>query len=372
MINRWLLLLVCLFTLSTVSGCFEQHSIENLTISMLVGIDVNENGQLIISQSSPVFSTEAKENEEDYEVISNSMRSARDRFDTLTLGLTSSNKAQVILIGKELTKVNGWQSLIDVFFRDSRNTVSARMVYVDGPVSEIINFKPKDKPRLPFHLSKLIDTALKRNDTTRTTIQDFHRQLHEKGNTPSLTAMRKEKDIILLGTALLNQQAGFVMNVTPGETKLLYILENKTRGEFPYTLIMPMNESEGIINKNILSFNMQKIKTKIKASYSDGKFKFNVHIKGQIYLTEKLFNKGIRDSFDELEQKISKLMKRDFTKLVTKLQRAAIDPAGFGMYARAYAYPEWKKAEKNWTDAFKEADVNVNVNFKLIGVGAIE
>ncbi|MCG7407216.1 Ger(x)C family spore germination protein [Paenibacillus sp. ACRRX] len=358
--------------MSTISGCFDQHSIENLTITMVVGVDVNEDGQLIISQSSPVFSSESKENEEDYEVVANSLRSARDRFDTLALGLTSSNKAQVVLIGRNLTKVKGWQSLIDVFFRDSRNTVSSRMVYVDGPVSDIINFKPKDKPRLPFHLSKLIDTALKRNDTTRTTIQDFHRQIHEKGITPSLTALRKEKDIVLLGTALLDRQAAFQMNITPGETRLLYILENKTRGEFPYTLIMPMNEPVGLINQNILSFNIQNINTKVKASYSEGRFKFNVRVNGQIYLTEKLFTKGIRNSFHEMEHKISALMKRDFIKLVTKLQRATIDPAGFGMYARAYAYPEWKKVQENWSEAFKEAEVNVDVNFKLMGVGAVD
>ncbi|MCE5169975.1 hypothetical protein LQV63_11705 [Paenibacillus profundus] len=111
---------------------------------------------------------------------------------------------------------------------------------VEGPLSDVLHFSPNNKPRLPLHLSNLIDTAVFRNETTKTNLQEFHRQLKEKGITPSMTVLCKEKDIIILGTALLDKHAQYLFTIDSDETKLLYILKHQTSREFPFTLKMPM------------------------------------------------------------------------------------------------------------------------------------
>ncbi|MCM3339784.1 Ger(x)C family spore germination C-terminal domain-containing protein [Paenibacillus sp. MER TA 81-3] len=69
---------------------------------------------------------------------------------------------------------------------------------------------------------------------------------------------------------------------------------------------------------------------------------------------------------------IAKQLQQKFERLIRKLQNAKIDPTGFGMYARAYAYPQWLKVSDNWGEAFKDAEVNVKVNVKIIGMGAVK
>lgn len=239
--------------------------------------------------------------------------------------------------------------MLDPFYRDTKSTVSARVVYFDGALSDLIQFSAEDKPRLPLYLSKLVDTGLLRNETTKTTVQEFHRHVHEKGMTPSITGMRKEEGLTLTGTALLDKSSRFKMMANSDETKLLHILRNKTKGEFPFTLHLPMTPEKGPGNVDMkqLSINLQSIKPKIQARYAQGRFVFDVNIRSIVYVTERLFPFDIMSPYHELEQKIAANLEEQFNSLIRKLQKARIDPAGFGMYARAHAYPQWKKAQEH-------------------------
>ncbi|PZM67623.1 Ger(x)C family spore germination protein [Paenibacillus dendritiformis] len=365
---------ILLLVMLPLHGCATYTTIENMTLSLLVGLDLDEEGNLLLAISSPVFSKEAKDNEEDFEVRSTTLRHSREEFDKRALGITTAGKTQAIIIGKRLAAQENWSSLLDPFYRDTRNTVSARVIYFDGELSELIQFSAKDKPRLPLHLSKLVDTGLLRNETTKTTVQEFHRHLHEKGMTPSITGLRKEDGLALTGTALLDKSSRFKMMANSDETKLIYILRNKTKGEFPFTLHLPMSPGKGPGNVDMkrLSLNLQNIKPKIQARYDQGRFVFDVKVSSIVYVTERLFPFDVMQPYHELEQKIAANLEEQFNSLIRKLQKARIDPAGLGMYARAHAYPHWKKARDRWEDYFEEAVVNVKVKVKIVGMGAVK
>ncbi|MBG9793989.1 spore gernimation protein [Paenibacillus dendritiformis] len=370
--RRAITIVILLLVVLPLPGCATYTTIENMTLSLLVGLDLDEEGNLLLAISSPVFSKEAKDNEEEFEVRSTTLRHSREEFDKRALGITTAGKTQAIIIGKKLAAQGNWSSLLDPFYRDTRSTVSARVVYFDGALSDLIQFSVEDKPRLPLHLSNLLDTGLLRNETTKTTVQEFHRHIHERGITPSITGMRKEEGLALTGTALLDKSSRFKMMADSDETKLIYILRNKTKGEFPFTLRLPMDPGKGPENIDMkqISINLQSIKPKIKARYDQGRFVFDVNVRSIVYVTERLFPFDVMQP--SLEQKINASLEEKFNALVRKLQKARIDPAGFGMYARAHAYPQWKKAQDHWEDYFEEAIVNVKVKVKIIGMGAVK
>ncbi|WCR27463.1 Ger(x)C family spore germination protein [Paenibacillus thiaminolyticus] len=372
MMRRTVTIVILLLIVLPLPGCATYTTIENMTLSLLVGLDLDEEDNLLLAISSPVFSKEAKENEEDFEVRSTSLRHSREEFDKRALGITTAGKTQIIIIGKRLAAEENWGALLDSFYRDTKNTVSARVVYFDGDLSDLIHFSAKNKPRLPIHLSKLVDTGLLRNETTKTTVQEFHRHLHEKGMTPSITGLRKEEGLALTGTALLDKSSRFKMMANSDETKLIYILRNKTKGEFPFTLHLPMSPGKGPdkVDMKQVSFNLQRIKPKIHARYAQGRFIFDVDVRSIVYVTERLFPYDVMEPYDELEQKIAANLEQQFNTLIRKLQKARLDPAGFGMYARAHAYPHWKKAQDHWVDYFEDAIVNVKVKVKIIGMGS--
>ncbi|RJG22729.1 Ger(x)C family spore germination protein [Paenibacillus thiaminolyticus] len=370
--RRAVTIVILLLVVLPLHGCATYTTIENMTLSLLIGLDLDEEGNLLLVMSSPVFSKEAKENEEDFEVRSTTLRHSREEFDKRALGITTAGKTQSIVIGKRLAAQENWSSLLDSFYRDTKSTASARVVYFDGDLSDLIQFSAKDKPRLPLHLSKLVDSGLLRNETTKTTVQEFHRHLHEKGMTPSITGLSKEDGLALTGTALLDKSSRFKMMANSDETKLIYILRNKTKGEFPFTLHLPMSPGKGPdkVDMKQVSINLQRIKPKIHARYAQGRFVFDVNVRSIVYVTERLFPYDVMQPYDELEQKIAANLEQQFNTLIRKLQKARIDPAGFGMYARAYAYPHWKKAQDHWADYFEDAIVDVKVKVKIIGMGS--
>lgn len=362
--------LLCMSLLAMMmTGCVDQMYVEDVTLSLILGLDVDKDDHLLVYMSSPVFNKEAKVKEEKVEVKAVTIRDSRELFDQTVMALTSGSKTQLILVGKKLLKRKNWMDYIDPFYRDPKNTVTTRMVAVDGPVSDVIFFRPKDKPRLPLYLANLVDTAYRRNVTVKTSLQELHEQTTEKGMTASITEMKKDGKIMLTGTALLDEKGRYKLSIKPHENKLMRILQHKKKGDFPFTISVPLKSNSR--EKHWLSFGTSNVKVKTKVRYDDH-FIFDTDVKMRIAITERLFPFNVRKDTAKLQKSIETKMQADFGRLIKKMQTANIDPFGYGRYARAYKYPEWKKVQNQWVKAFSKADVNVKVSVKIGGMGTIK
>ncbi|AVP47927.1 Ger(x)C family spore germination protein [Bacillus sp. 22475] len=359
-----ILLLVFLMT-----GCFDQRNVEDVSLTLILGIDLDPNDNLLVYISSPVFNKEAKIKEETTGVKSATVRKARDQFDATVMALTAGSKTQVILVGKRLLKQKNWEIYLDPFYRDPKNTVTARVVAVDGPVSDVIFYSPKDKPRLPIYLTKLVDTAFLRNITVKTTLQELYEQRADKGLTANITELKKKNKIWVTGTALLDEKGKYKLTLKPDENKLLRILQQGTAGELPFTVPIKLNSDSQ--DKDLISFTAYGIKVKTKARYDDH-FIFNVDVKMRIGITERLFSFNTRKDAAKLQKAIETKLEADFKQLIQKIQTAKIDPIGLGGYARTYTYPKWKKIQNNWGNELAKGDVNVKVKIKIAGMGTIK
>ncbi|HDX9578553.1 TPA: Ger(x)C family spore germination protein [Bacillus pseudomycoides] len=362
--------LCCVLLLTfMMTGCFDQTNVEDVSLSLIIGLDLDHNDNLLVYMSSPVFNKEAKSKEENTGVKSVTVRNAREKFDATVMALTSGSKTQVFLVGKRLLQRKNWTGYLEPFYRDPKNTVTTRVVAVDGPVSDVIFYNPKDKPRLPLYLTKLVETASKRNVVVKTTLQELHEQMKDKGMTASITEMKKKKKIWLTGTALLDQKGKYKLTLKPDENRLLRILQHKNKGEFLFTIAT--NPKADDSNKDWISFVAQNIKVKTKVKY-DSKFMFHIDVKMRIAITERLFPFDIKKDAAKLEKAIETKLQADFKKLIKKIQAAEIDPIGLGTYARTYTYPEWKKVQNNWNKELAKGDVNVKVSVTIGGMGTIK
>lgn len=351
------------------TGCFDQTNIEDVSLTLLLGIDLDRNNNLLVYMSSPVFNKEAKIKEEVTGVKSVTIRNSRDKFDATVMALTSGSKTQVILVGKRLLKQKNWMKYLDPFQRDPKNTVTTRVVAVDGPVSDVIFYNPKDKPRLPLYLTKLVNTASLRNITVKTNLQELHEQIADKGVTANITEMKKTNKIFVVGTALLDEKGRHKLTLTSAENKLLRILQQETSGEFSFTV--PIELKSDSKDKDWISFAAYNIKVKTKVRY-DNKFIFNTYIKMRIGITEQLFSFNTRKDTLKLQKALETKLEADFKQLIKKIQTANIDPIGLGRYARTYTYPEWKEVQNKWNNELAKGDVNVKVNVKIGGMGTIK
>lgn len=350
-------------------GCMDRVYLEDATLTLMLGIDLNEKNELLFYLSSPVFSKEAKKKAEEFGVKADTLRQSRARLDEMVTALTVPGKVQVLVLGKRLLQHPDWFRLMDVIFRDARFTVNARMVIFDGPVHKLFHFNPKDKPRLALHLTKLIDTANRRNLTVKTRAQELHYQMFEKGMTPSLTELKMEKAVKIVGTALLDEKGTYATLLEQRHSIYLQMLLHGKQGEVSFTLPVPEKEGEKGIVKKRVSIIVRDLSKKVDTKFEDGRFRFDVHLGMRIVMAERVFPFDMEKEYKKMEKMIEEELRKEFTQMLQKCQQSKTDPFGFGLYARAYQYKEWKRVQDNWTDAFADATVNVFPNVSIKGNG---
>jgi len=373
--NRFMALVIAVTMVVVLPGCADQMNLEDITLTLAAGVDLNEKNELVYYSSSPVFNKEAKDKEEEYGVEALTFKQSRRKLDNVVTALTVAGKLQVMLIGKRVLEHPDWFVVTDSFFRDARNSLNARVAIVDGPVSEVILFSPKDKPRLPIHLAKLIDTANKRNNMVRKTLLQLHREMKERGITPSVPIIKKKKNVNVAGTALLNHKGQYVTRLAGHENPLLLILQRKMQpGDTTLTLTMPIKPGDvpHILHSNTTTLALRNPSVKTKTSFQNGRFRFDVHVKVPAVISERLFPMDMRKQFKQFEQMVEKELQRQFEILVRKCQQKQLDPFGFGIYARAFEYKQWKKVEDNWGEAFAKSEVKLTVKAQIRGMGSVK
>jgi Ger(x)C family germination protein len=352
-------------------GCKDRIDLEDTTLSLSIGIDLDKNNKLLYYSSSPVFSKEARKKTEEYGVKSSTLRYSREEFDAVVTALTTTGKVQVILISKKIMQHKDWFPLLDVMFRDAKSTLNAKVALVDGPVSKFINYYPKDKPRLPLHMIKLIDTASRRNLTPKTSLAVLHTQLFEKGMTPYLTELKMEKSLEIAGTALLNSEGKYIDTLLLQDSALLHILQDRKQGQLSVTLPVQW-EKDNLFHRNRISFYVQNVDRKVKTGYKDGRFTFQVLLKVSALQTERLFPYDEKKQFRKLEKAIGQELEKQCQRVVDRLQKKKLDPIGLGLYARAYQYEAWKQVQDHWGDAMSQADIEVKLDLKLLNAGLMK
>jgi len=352
------------------TGCVDHTNVEDVSMTLVLGIDLDKDDNLMVYMLSPVFAEEAKEKDEINFVKSVTVRSSRDLFDSTVMGLTTGSKTQVIFVGKRLLEQKHWADYLDPFLRDPKNTVTSRIVGVEGPVSDVFLYKPKDKARLPVYYTKLIDSAYRRNITVKTNLQEFYKQILEKGMTPTISAIKKTDKVYVNGSVLLDEEDKYVLTITPYENKLLRILQHENNGDYPFTIELPSISNK--VDKPFISFYTQNTKVKTKVGKEDNNFKFDINVKMRIAFTERLFSYNVRKAPEKLQKSIETKLQEDFENLIKKIQSSKIDPIGLGLYARANMYQDYKEVQNQWGKTLSKANINVKVHVKIGGMGTIK
>lgn len=355
------LMCLCLFFLT---GCNDKTNIEDITMTLMLGIDLGENNELIIYSSNPVFDKEVMDKNEEYSVKASSLREARGELDSFLAGTISKGKMQVLLIGKKVLQSENWFELLDTLYRDSFSSINCKVIVVEENVADIIYSSPSDKIRLPLHMAKLIETGDKRHITQETTLHDVQSDHYSKTKTGSIPRITyKNNSINLSGFTLLNHKDMYVSDINQSEGELLQLLSSTKLDQLFLTTKLSTEDIDPFHTK-LLSYNVGDLNRKVKVKYKNDRFVFETDYSLAIYIKEAL-NKDPYKDREKIEKELQEKLKADFTKLVISFQENGIDPVGFGEYARAFQYRHWEDVSDNWGDAFGKSNITFNVSVRI-------
>ncbi len=367
------------FLLVFMTGCGDRLDLEKQSVSLVYGFDMDEQGKMIVYDLTPNFNEDVEKKYEVHEARVNTPREAKEKFNSSSKGLVSTEKLQLILLSQKFLQQEGAMPYLDVWYRDPKNTGNMRIVTVKGSVSSIIHNDFKDKPNLPEYLTDLIETNKLYNRTAVATFHEFHQETFSKGITPAISEIKEgENEIIVTGSALLTSRGVYKVSLNRQESALLLMLKKNVNP--PVSLTMPiyakrveadssLRDSKG---KDFITINVQDIKRDLSTRYDRNHFVFNIKLNLKISIAERTFDVNMRKDKGELAALITKQLNKDFNNLIHKIQSEKLDPFGFGDYARAFQYKHWKKVENDWPNAFSEASVTVTPVVKILENGIIK
>ncbi|MBS9802091.1 Ger(x)C family spore germination protein [Bacillus toyonensis] len=379
--RRFIHFIILCFFIIFLTGCGDRLDLEKQSISLIYGFDAKAKGKLIVYHVNPIFNEDVERRYETHEAKVHTPREAKATFNSSSGGLVSTEKLQIILFSTNFLKQEGAMPYLDVWYRDPKNTGNMRIVAVNGPISSIIYNNFKDKPALPEYLTDLINTNKLYNRTVFTTFHEFHRQTFNKGITPVISEIKKgKKDIVVTGSALLTSRGVYKMSLNRYESALLLMLQKKANTPVSLTMKIPSAsvESNGNLKEtegdDFVTINVLTVKRNIDTGYNDNHFRFNTKMNFNVSISEMTFNMDIDKVKDKkkLTSLITKQLHNDLNDLIHKIQKQQLDPFGFGDYARAFQYKEWKKVEDDWPSAFSKASLKVTPTIKILENGIIK
>lgn len=355
-------------------GCDDRIDLEDASTPFAVGFDIGEDNRLRVYAISAVFSPHAKRKSVVVSVSSETARQAREQVDIRSSGIFNGRKLQVVLVGKRVLQQDMWFRLTDPFFRDSRDALNQRMAVCDCSLADLMQKKPPDEPMLPLMLKGKIDSGSKRAETVRTTLLELKRQMDDTAITPAISEFRIDanRNITLSGTALLDHRGKYAASLSMQETALLRVLQKQSRNAVGFAVTIPGQQERAPFVRNRLSFNSERIRTRIRLTESGRQFRFDVRIRMPIMLMERMFPYDSTHREGELERTIGQQTQAQFERLISRIQQYKLDPFGFGEYARAYAYRPFQAVKSDWGDAFSKAVVDVSVRTSIVSDGPVD
>ncbi|MDP4084341.1 MAG: Ger(x)C family spore germination protein [Bacillota bacterium] len=363
--RNWVMyLIVGMVVISSLSGCGGYKDIDKRFFVVAIGIDAakSHTKKYLISLKFAIPSVEKKPNDfiivsEEADTMAEAVRIIKTKVDKEV----DFSHAKVVVFNEKIVQKKMEPHLIYWFSR-RRDIQKILWTVIGRPTAlEVLKTKPKFE-QIP---SNSMFLALGKEGTETPYIFgeylfDFKKRLIEKGLDPFMPIIEVKKGLLVINTAGLFNKKRLKMVLTPEQTKLLYYIFNSEQ------------KSAIKVKSRKLYFiiDTQKIKSSYKMDTSNPNhsiIKTKIKIKGR--LEEAMFSPKNSElpAYEKLAEKdIDKQVKN----LLLKLQKANLDPIGFGLYYRARHFQnnDWK----TWQHIYPNLTFEVHTDVHIEDTGLIE
>lgn len=368
--KRILAVVVLFISTCLLTGCWDQKIFEETGFILQLGLELNEDDELLYSLTMPVVEEEIEQKIEILSIAAPLLREARDRIRNFSGKRIEGGKTQQIHFSKELAE-KGVGDILDVFIRSPENPMLANITVVDGSPLEMFekSLSYKDKTRVAFYITNLIDEARKRTATPEIRIYDFEVLRHCETIDPTAIYIRYDDEKIeIIGTALFKGDK-MVGDLDITESGILYSLMGE-KINFSYYLREEDSHSQSA-GKNGIALLFKLVKRKMKINKSDSTPKINLNLDYVVTLEEYDDRHNLDDSksIDEIEEKVAKSLQKDCEEILKYLQKVGSDPIGFEEILRSKHNEYYKSID--WDKIYPDIEFSVETKVNIEFHGAI-
>lgn len=370
------LVLFCLFSVTSLSGCLPHTELDEQAIVEAVGIDYADGEYEVTVQyfnmegtggSSPIDSTKANvvNISGKGESVSTALNSASVKCGkSFMYGITS-----VIVMGREALKQDILKTLS---FAESyyQSNTSVLVAAADGKASDILAVKFKDGIISIEHLKMLLNNSQSYGLIGNVTVIELLREQRRSYAGTILPVLSVSdggettddgKNVLLTGGMLLSGKR-YISDISLSDMSGIQLLRKNPQN----TLVSVDSDNEKV------SVTIYNIKAEIKHSFSEGKLRFEIDMRADgKYTDSQLVDKDLTFS-SKIEAMCAEALNNRIQKaLSTTVTASGCDSCGLKYRISSSDYRLWRSISENFGDFLKEAEFSISTDIDIDRFGII-
>lgn len=375
--QKLLALIISIFLIFSLSGCWDNKELDSVAIILGVGIDVipseeklNYTFQLNKSFPSNGQSSSAGSSDKQFynvETKSTGLIEAKQNIDLNLARHLFMEHNQLVLIGRDKA-MKTVEDCLDAFMREGFLRIEVRVLVADNSAKEVMNAKFPQETVVAIAINKLIEGLSNTNKAYESKIYKFVSESNDVSKTTltPIIGTKKSGDSEVLDVKGLAIFKKFVM---VGELNVEYMKA------YSWVMGYVKNTSYDLISDKLYAnVNIPVVNYEIKTSYNEQnkpvvnlKYKIMANV-GELITEEKM-------EAAELEKYIEAELSKQFSKqlydCINFSKAINADIFGFGNTFHKNNLKEWKKIEGSWDEIYKDLEVNVEAEFRIFSDGKI-
>ncbi|MGG3467015.1 Ger(x)C family spore germination protein [Neobacillus pocheonensis] len=370
MIGKGFLIMVVLLFLT---GCWDEKLLKDSSLVLSIGIDSTKNNKIkattAIRTSKIISGGQSESINYIVEEIGNTIRETRLEVDKQIPGVYEPNKLRIILIGDKIASKDLYP-YFDVFFRDPRSSLAAKVAVVKGEASDIIKMKKLKENLISEALIDLIKSAEEHTIVPVENQQTILTSMFDEGEDFTLPYMeRLDKNTVKVTGIALFHKKRFTDKTLKGNKSVIFLMAKGEKSkDIKLTESIENNEDHKV--RNFVSFSVLKTKRKMNIKMVNGKPAATINLKLFIEINE--YPKGSlygQKEESDLNKKVAHRIAKEANQMVETLKSAHCDAFGIGRYLIAEHPKVWENL--NWEEEYPDMPFKINVTVETVKRGII-
>lgn len=389
---KWkiVILISYLMCIVILTGCFDANELDQLAISLVVGLDLENDKLLYTAEVIDLrYSSEGSGSINDVSVkyVQGTGNTVYEAFRDIPLKFGRriyGAHIKAVIFGEDIAK-KGLVPYMDVLFRPREIRESAYVIVAKGAKAyEVMGINSGSEQIPANYIVSVIESIEHNAKTIDTNIIDFINYYYRMGQHPVTAVLEKKEKLALNHTGEETGTQEFELSsigsaVFKNDILVGYLNGNDTKS---FNFILG-NVNSGVItfptpveeDGNLFSFLVAiKVNTKNDVLLENDRIILKTKIKIKGYLGEVEGNIDITkgENLEKMAEACSKTVEEGIKSTVKKVQQEfGFDIFGFSHEFYKKYTNEWRKIEGNWDEIFAEADFEIEVDTDIISTGLL-
>jgi spore germination protein len=357
-------------------GCAEPKVLDRLGLITTVGYDLGKNGSILGTLVELKIDPNSPKDVVIVESQSLTIRGIVTNANKKTSRRLTSGQLRVIIYGEDMLK-QGKTKIAETLTSDPIISDMTFLAMTDGKARDLLHLKLEHIPDIGIHIFRFMEQNTKAKMMPSSTMQEVLHNHFTVGKEPVMPIISKNdhEGIVFSGVAIF-KGAKLVGKINTDQSFYLALINDKYESGSKDVLIKSdsprLKGGNERSHKTVAALDSIQSRSDIKLINKD-KPEFDIDIKLSARLLEitSSIDIGNPQNMKLIETEIAKSMKKDIEKLIAYCQSKNSDVFGLGDTYRSTVRHSNLTDEK-WYKMYKNAKVNIKVDFSVIRTGLNE